>query len=405
MLPLYIGIGVVIVGFIGFIIERFIRREKRWKIQIKLMAQRQDYAGAIDLTKRLINLRPNKVDYYLLLADLYERNKMKASALEVYQNMIKNKIFSNKCREHNIREKIAIINIEDKKIIEAFKELYIIFRTHSQSSYALALLGRIYGSQMKYDKARDYLTKAITLSPHIAEFHYQMGLLWLDTGDLTRAIEELEKSMTQDPNHVKAQYFLALCYRQRGLQEKAKTLFERLNITNLNNLPNNITQIGIMAQNMPKFNIDEIAKSLDEELSGMKKDGRVKVKDVDELLDSGIDVFHETAVSVILKMGYTIKDEIRNRLIDPNTEIDFITIAKKYQDEPQPPLCFIQFNKVRSEVGTIPFADFISKMKDARARSGIFITTSSFSSQIHEKITKENLRITLIDRTKLNRYL
>ncbi len=405
MLEIYIGIGIIFSIIITIFIERFLNREKRWKLQLEYFAQRGDYIMAIDMAKRLTNLRANKPDYHILLAELYEKAKMRPAAINVYENMIKKKIFSPKWKEHNIREKIALLNIEEGKVVDAFKELYIIAHTHPNSPLTLALLGRIYGSQLKYDKCKSYLKKAISLAPKVGEFHYLLGLAYLDTGELAQGIQELDTAYKLDPSHIKAQYFLALASRQKGLIEKAKMLFQKLKITDLSGIPTNITKIGIMAQNVPKFDIATVEQQLNSEIEELKTKETAKAKDIEELMSSGADVFHNTAINIVTKLGYIIKNQIRNRLIDPDTEVDFIAVPKKFKDKPNAPLCYIQFNRTHSEIGAIPFADFIAKMKDVKAQSGIFITTSSFAKQDYERVAKERLNIVLIDGNKLTRYL
>lgn len=404
MLGLYIGIGAGVLVFLYIILQKFLTREKRWKTAVELYKRRGDYIMAVDFAKRLINLRPLLPDYHIQLAELYIAAKMSASAITTYENMIKKKIFSNKWREHNIREKIALVYIEEAKIVEAFKELYRVLREQPNSALALGLMARIYGSQLKYEKAINYLKKAISISPNIAEFHYLIGIAYLDTGDLSQAIVELDQANKLDNKHLKAQYFLALAARQKGLTEKANDLFNKLNITDKSKLPDNVTQLGIMAQKVPKFNIEELEEKLAAETSVEKSDTKT-VDSINDLLSADVSIFHNTALKVISKLGYIIKDEVKNRLIDMTTEVDFIAVAKKYKGTANPSLTYIQFNRTSAEIGTIPLADFISKMKEMNVNTGVFITTSSFAKVDYDKVSKEKIKITLIDSTKLTRYL
>lgn len=404
MLPYVIGGGVFLV-LLTIILTRFLNREARWLKLLQIYEKRNDYLMAIDYAKKLTELRKYKPDYWMKLAELYEKSKLRAAAIEIYDNMIKNKIFSAKFKEHNIREQKALLEIEDGKIIDAFKELYLITKTNPKSPLALALLGRIYGSQLKYDKAKEYLTKAIQIKDDIAEFHYLLGILYLDMGELSQAIVELDKAYNLDPNHIKAAYFLALACRQKGLNDKAKFLFEKLNLRNLSGLPTNVTQIAIMSQNIPQFNIEELENSIKAEEASLKEKIGNKATSIEELLNADTTTFYNTAVSVISKLGYIIKKEVKSQLIDPSSQLNFIAISKKNKDKPDAPLCFIEFHRTSSEIGSIPLADFISKIKENKASTGILITTSTFISSAQERISKEKVNITLIDHNKLVRYL
>lgn len=407
MLYIYIGLGAFVLILIFIISNAYLKREKRYKIKLNHFLQHQEYTPAIDMAKRLVQLRQKKPEYHYMLADIYIKAKMVPSAISTYEKMIQSKIFSTKIKEHNIREKIALVNLDQGKIIEAYRELYVIAKLNPASYTAFGLLGRIYGSQRKYDKAKDYLKKAIKLNIDIAEFHYQLGLAFLDTGDLGLAIEELDKAYQLDNEHLKAQYFLALGCRQKGLKEKAAMLFQKLNIENIEDLPQNITNIGIMTQNIPLFEIDQMEHKLNEELGDItvKSTESTKIDSIEALLNAGTEIFHNKAISIIAKMGYVIVKEVKNRLIDNSTEVDFIAVNKSEKDKQDAKQYFIQFTKATGEIGTIPYADFLSKMHEAKVNSGIFIITAEFSEQIYKRSEQEKESISLVDANKLKRFL
>ncbi len=404
MLYFYATLGCLVLIFIIIVTNRYLKRENRYKIKLKYNLQHENYGAAIDFAKKLISLNIKKAEYHLTLADTYLKAKMVPLAIEIYKNMLKNNTYSPNIREHNIREKIAEVNLEQGKIKEAFKELYTISKLKPNSPDAIGLLGKIYGSQQKYDKAKQLLKKAISLDSKEAEFHYQLGLTFLDTGDLGNAVQSLDKAYQLNPQHLKAQYFLALGCRQKGLSEKAKMLFDKLNLKDLSDLPENITNIGIMTQNVPHFDIQTMEKKLNGEVEELKIKSS-SIYSIEELINSGTELFHNKAMEIVRKMGYIIQKEVKNRLIDNSIEIDFIVISKRNKDKAEAKKIFIQFTKSKGEIGTIPFADFLSKMHEAKVNSGIFIITSEFSEQIYKRIEKEKENIQFIDTNKLRRFL
>ncbi len=406
MLYLYSGIGAVFLILVFIITNRYLKREHRFKAKLNYFLQHKNYGNAVEFAKKIISLRPKNPEYHFLLADIYIKSKMIPSAIDIYKKMLNNKIFSIKVKEYNIKEKIALINLDQGKIIEAFKELYVISKMNPTSVVAQGLLGRIYGSQRKYDKAKEYLKKVLDLDPDNDEWHYQFGLAYLDTGDLSHAVQSLDKAYQINPEHVKAQYFLALSCKQKGMNEKAKMLFAKLNIQNLSGLPENITNIGIMTQNIPLFEIDSMEAKLNKEISTMKSSAvSTSIHTIDELLETNMEDFHSKGINIISKMGYIIKEEVKNRLIDNSTEMDFIAISKREKDKSDATRIFIQFTKSRSEIGTIPFADFLSKMHEANINNGVFTITSEFSPQVNERVSQEKVSIVLIDDKKLKRFL
>lgn len=404
MLYLYTALGCLFLIFIVIITNRYLKREYRYKIKLKYNLQHENYAEAIDIAKKLISLNLKKTEYHLALADIYIKVKMVPAAIEIYKNMLNNNIFSSNIREHNIREKIAQVNLEQGKIKEAFKELYTISKLKPNSADAIGLLGKIYGSQQKYDQAKQLLKKAVSLNSEEVEFHYQLGLAFLDSGDLGSAVQSLDKAYQLNPHHLKAQYFLALGCRQKGLSEKAKMLFDKLNLKDISDLPENITNIGIMTQNIPHFDIQTMEKELSGEVEELKTKSS-SIHTIEELRNSSRELFHIKAMQIVDKMGYIIQKEVKNRLIDSSIEIDFIVISKRNKDKAEAKKIFIQFTKSKGEIGTIPFADFLSKMHEAKVNSGVFIITSEFSEQIYKRIENEKENIQLIDANKLRRFL
>ena len=407
MLYIYISIGIIFLVLVFIISNRYIHRESGYKKKIKKYIQNKEFAAAIEFAEKLISMHPKNPEYYYLLADIFQKAKMAPKTIEIYNKMISKKIFSPKIKEHNIREKLAFINLNQGKVIDAFRESYIIAVSNPNSVFALELLGRIYGSQHKYDKAEKNFKKAVKLKPDNAEFHYQLGILNLDKGNISLGIQELDIACKLDPEHLKCQYFLALACQQKGLHEKAKMLFEKLNIEDLSKLPNNITQIGIMTQKIPAFEIDKEEEQLSDEIGSIKSttNGSPGITSIEQLTTAGADLFHTTAVNIISKMGYIVQKEVKTQLTDSAVEINFIAIPKKEKDNPDPKQYFIQITKTNSEIGTIPYTDFLSKMSEMAIKNGIFIITTHFASNIFEEIKKEKGEIILVDESKLTRYL
>ena len=407
MLYLYIGLGAIFLICIFIIGNHYLNRKKRYKKKLDYFLQNNDFLNAIEFANKLISIYKENPGYYFLLADIYQKAKIMPKAVEIYKKMLKEKIFSPKIKEHNIREKLAIIDLNNGKIIEAFHEFYTISKSNPTAIITIGMLGQIYGSQRKYDKAIELLKKAISLESDNAEFHYQLGMAYLDTGELILAIQELDKAIQYDPAHVKVQYFLALACKQKGLYEKAKMLFNKLNLKDTSQLPENILEIGIMTQNAPVFEIDVQEEKIDKELGDVQVKAKdlEKVTSIEELLHANIDLFRSTAMNIMNKMGYIIKKEVKTNLTDSSSEIDFIAVPKKDKDKLDASKYFVQFTKTNSEIGTIPFADFLSKVHELKMSNGILVITSSFSPQIPERAKKEKGTILLVDVSKLARYL
>jgi tetratricopeptide (TPR) repeat protein len=407
MLYLYIGIGVIILAFVWIITARYSNREKRYKKKLDQFLKTNQFAAAIDFLTTLISISPHKAEYYLLMSETYEKAKMIPHAIENYHRMIKKGLYTSQIKEQQLRERITRINFHHGRIIEAFREAYSTAVRNPKSDFAFGLLGHIYGSQGKYDVAKKYLKKAIQLKASEAEYHYLLGALYLDTSDLNMGVQEMDTANDLNSNHLKNQYFLALACRQSGLNEKANKLFRKLNIEDISKLPDNVVQIGIMTQNIPKFEIGAMEDKLIQEVGvvsfEVKKTGSLKT--IEDILKSGPDEFHESVKAILTKMGYQLIEEVKTKLTDSSSEINYIGVNRRDKDNPSAKKFFIQFSKINTELGTIPFSDFLSKMVETGMKNGILVTTSGFASNIADEAKKEKGVIHLIDHMKLKRFL
>jgi len=403
---IYAGAGTIVLIIIFLISNRFIHREKHINSKLNHFIETKDYIKAIELAQKLLAMYKKRPENHFILADIYLKANMKPKAIAIYKNMLGEKIFSSKIKEYHIREKLAEISLLDGKIADAFSELYMICKLNPDAGDAFNTIGKIYGSQKKYERAIEFIKKAIHLEPENGEYHYQLGLAYLDSGNLNKALPELELAVKYTPDHIKAQYFLALAYKQNGMTEKANALINKLNLK-ASQLPPNILRIGIMMQKMPTFEIDALEKNLEHEYGDIQS--RTKnykaVKSIDDLFQSGTEAFHNVAISIINKAGYIIKKETKTQLTDSSVEVNFIAVARKDKDNPNASPYFIAFMKTKSEIGTISYTNFLDKMSEVKAKNGVFIITSHFSPQIPEKAKKEKGNIVLIDKIKLARYL
>jgi len=112
---------------------------------------------------------------------------------------------------------------EDAKAVEAFQREIV-----NSPNHLLARLG-IAGIQAVQDPAAGipYAKQAVQLAPHLAEAHYLLGLLLLNTGDFAAAIPELETAQRQAPRIAKVYFALGRAYSDAGRNEDAKRARER----------------------------------------------------------------------------------------------------------------------------------------------------------------------------------
>jgi tetratricopeptide (TPR) repeat protein len=71
-------------------------------------------------------------------------------------------------------------------------------------------------------QVKELLEKAIRLDPKLAVGYLQLGVLYSEQGDLSRAIDAYQRSIDVNPQQEEAHYRLAQAYRQSGDRSKAK---------------------------------------------------------------------------------------------------------------------------------------------------------------------------------------
>ena len=77
-------------------------------------------------------------------------------------------------------------------------------------------------------KAEGLLQKAIELEPENADFHFELGNLYVAEENLQAGRFEFERAVMISPRHVAARYNLGLVYRELKLMAEARDQFRRV---------------------------------------------------------------------------------------------------------------------------------------------------------------------------------
>lgn len=99
--------------------------------------------------------------------------------------------------------------------------------------YALSLRRRTEGTSPNHrnDIAEKLLLRATSLNPDFADAHFQLGLLYEDEAQDSKAIQEYQRAAVLNPGFAKARYRLARLYEKSGhreLAQKELRAFEQL---------------------------------------------------------------------------------------------------------------------------------------------------------------------------------
>ncbi len=132
---------------------------------------------------------------------------------------------------HNVQfayGRFMVADHDNDKAVDAFKR-----EIENTPNHLLARLG-IAGLKIVMDPAGGlpYAEQAVRLAPNLAEAHYLLGVLLLDTGSAARAVHELELAARLGPTESKIHFALARAYtatHRTADAARARATFTRLN--------------------------------------------------------------------------------------------------------------------------------------------------------------------------------
>ena len=97
-------------------------------------------------------------------------------------------------------------------------------------------LGNLYIEKNDRERAKLELEQALMISPQHLPAHYNLGLVYRDLGFMSEAREEFRRVLDLDPNHVKAQLQIGYTYQEEGFPEEARQAFERAQEMDVSNV-------------------------------------------------------------------------------------------------------------------------------------------------------------------------
>jgi len=131
---------------------------------------------------------------------------------------------------HNVQfayGRFLLAQHQDDEAVRAFER-----EIKNSPNHVLARLG-IAGVKAATDPAGGlpYAREALRLAPNLAESHYLVGLLLLNSGETQKAIPELEQARRLEPGHAEVYFQLGRAYAAVGRSEdaaRARAEFQRL---------------------------------------------------------------------------------------------------------------------------------------------------------------------------------
>jgi len=250
----------------------------------------EQFDEAIADYEAFINLKPNKPEGYLSLANVYLAQRNIEKTRELCQKVLDD-VDSNNVRalllislilemEGKTAEAVEILaaTLEETPgvlpLMSRISELYLktgdlenamihaenSLRVNPQTLTARYVKGTVHFVRQEYDKAAVEFENFQNPPPNYGDVFYKLGLCYLEMDNPQQGINELKKMIDRYPRFVPAYFTLAFTYLKEGWAEEAITLCQ----TGLDLSPNNIKGLEIMAKaNIANKNFDAAEATFD----------------------------------------------------------------------------------------------------------------------------------------------
>ncbi|HZO91141.1 MAG TPA: tetratricopeptide repeat protein [Chthonomonadaceae bacterium] len=185
-----------------------------------------DAKGAVREFEARLKLEPKNELAYIDLAEAYQD----AARLEDAVQILK-KALAQTQKPGAIYYSLAKAYKALQKVTEETDALqHVIQAAPKETAFAYRELSRIaLDNRGEYDKAEEYIQKAIALDPKEPEYHYTQGAIYAlrasSGGRLEKAMDAFQETLMLQPTHVDAAYQLGLLLQKAERWEEAASYF------------------------------------------------------------------------------------------------------------------------------------------------------------------------------------
>lgn len=170
------------------------------------LAEKRDYAEAIDVMRRYIQRNPGDRDAFNQLGKLYLLNEQSDAATQAFTRAISVSTLNNYAT--------ALKKLE--QVDDAENVFKLALKLNPNDSEVLFNLGNLYNSSNRLELARNTYLQAIQVRPDFAEAHYNLGLVFSRLNDNVHAVKHLERFLALSPTARNAETIRAYVAKLKG---------------------------------------------------------------------------------------------------------------------------------------------------------------------------------------------
>ena len=170
-----------------------------------------NYSLTIEQISKKIRKNPTNAELFSKRSELFFENQQIPEAINDLDIAIK---LDSLQSDYYI--KLAEYQILLGKSGKAKESLEKCERIFPENTEVLLKLAEIHLYVKQYKESMNYLTKVQNITQHIAHTYFIKGLVYQETGDTARAIENFQITVEKQPQHYEAYILLGLLYAKNG---------------------------------------------------------------------------------------------------------------------------------------------------------------------------------------------
>ena len=188
-----------------------------------LMIEQKQYQGAITKLKAILKKSPDSEKVRFYLGALYEEVKNYGAAIEQFDKVQFGSPFYEEAVLHSayLHQLMGSVEGAITRVKEGLR--------HQKGQVKLWVLHASLLTEAQQTKeAQKVLQSALQLFPKETQIHFQLGSLYDNMGEKHKTIEQMEKVLGLDENHIQALNYLAYLYAQEATNlKKAEQLVRK----------------------------------------------------------------------------------------------------------------------------------------------------------------------------------
>ena len=215
-----------------------------------ILETQRRYDEAEPIYQQLIEESPEKMENYLLLANMFLKQEQPDKAIpvliklqrfhpkqpvsrlylgKVYEEQERFEkaeaeyrwVFDNDSYHEQGSVELLRVLLRQGKTKEAKTICEALIEKDSDNAIALKVLGHIMLGESRLDEALKYLTAVESLESDPADTRFKVALIQMEKQNFSEAIRELNLVLVSNPEHAEARYYLASMYAGSGRTKEA----------------------------------------------------------------------------------------------------------------------------------------------------------------------------------------